>query len=201
MFDIACGSEDPADYQSYLDAFPNGVFASMARNAIERNTTQVAALEPTPTVPVQQTRSIQAFGPLLLSVTPALTMLPSSEATENALFMDKQARRVLQARLNGAGQNVGRADGSLGKKSRAGIRNWQASQGLTATGYMNQPQMDLLVTQTEATYQQHLTAAATAPRKSSGKSSSGKKRSNNSNAAVNSFLNGLGQGIGSRLGN
>ncbi|KAJ55887.1 hypothetical protein ACMU_08955 [Actibacterium mucosum KCTC 23349] len=205
MFEVAQKSGDSADYQSYLDAFPDGVFAPMARNAIERNSakeTQTAALEKS--TATLATRSLQPSGPLLLSVTPALAAMPSSAETENALFLDKQARRVLQARLNAAGFNVGSADGALGRKSRAGISGWQASQGLIPTGYMNQLQLELLTSQTEATYQQHLTAVVARPATSSSSSSSTKKKTTSSNQqlnnALNNFARGLGQGLGARIG-
>lgn len=206
MFDIARESEDPADYRAYLDSFPKGAFAAMARNAIERleaaeETTELASAR-TATSETQSTRRIQAFGPLVLTVTRELIALPSTEATEQALFLDKTARRTLQARLNASGNNVGYPDGALGPKSRAGIRGWQSAQGLVPTGYMNQPQLDLLASQTEATYKQFLTVPK---KKTSRRTSSSRKtnrRSNNNanvNNAINSFVNGLGQGIGSRL--
>lgn len=36
MFEAATASDDPADFRAYLDTFPNGLFAQMARNAIKR---------------------------------------------------------------------------------------------------------------------------------------------------------------------
>ncbi|MBR9761951.1 MAG: caspase [Rhodobacteraceae bacterium] len=201
VFDIARDSGDPADYQAYLDSYPDGAFAPMARNAIERlqgPSEQVAMAQPETTA--QATRSVvQTSGPLVLPVTQALMVLPSSEATEQALFLDREARRVLQARLNASGNAVGRPDGSLGPNSRKGIRAWQTSQGLAPTGYMNLAQLDLLASQTEATYPQFLTAASAGSSTGSSRSSGGGNNSKVNNA-LNSFVNGLGTGIGLRLG-
>jgi len=42
MFTMAKESGDPADFRAYLDQFPNGIFAALARNAIERATSERA---------------------------------------------------------------------------------------------------------------------------------------------------------------
>lgn len=57
----------------------------------------------------------------------------------------RQQNRDVQTSLNYFGFNVGRVDGSLGRKSRAGISSYQADMGFPATGYLNDYQRDFLV--------------------------------------------------------
>ena len=58
-------------------------------------------------------------------------------ASEAALGLDRSARRVLQRRLAAAGFDPGAPDGMFGAATRAAIRAWQSSYGLSATGYLD----------------------------------------------------------------
>ena len=58
-------------------------------------------------------------------------------AAEAALGLDRASRRALQRRLAAAGFNPGAPDGMFGPSTRAAIRSWQASHGLSATGYLD----------------------------------------------------------------
>lgn len=54
--------------------------------------------------------------------------------------------REIQTSLNYFGFPVGAADGSLGRKSRAGITNYQLHMGYPATGQLTQYEKDFLIT-------------------------------------------------------
>ena len=56
---------------------------------------------------------------------------------EAALGLDRTARRRVQRGLAAAGFPPGPADGVFGAGTRAAIRRWQASRGVSATGYLD----------------------------------------------------------------
>jgi hypothetical protein len=173
MFDIARDSGHLEDYNAYLDFYPDGRYARFARLAIERLTPdqpvaapaadpapeRIAALDPVaaPAAPSEPaapmvSRAFDASAPLVLTPTQAGLALPATQITEDALLFDRAKRRELQARLNAAGQKVGRTDGLIGPNSRRGIGAWQAANGFAVTGFLNGVQLDLLTSQTEASY-------------------------------------------------
>jgi len=61
------------------------------------------------------------------------------EAAEQALALTAEVRRQIQEALNAKGFDVGVADGVFGRKTRSGIEDFQKSQGLPVTGYVDQP--------------------------------------------------------------
>ena len=65
-------------------------------------------------------------------------------ASEAALGLDRASRRALQRRLAAAGFAPGAPDGMFGPATRASIRSWQASYGLSATGYLDAAQAEAL---------------------------------------------------------
>ena len=67
-------------------------------------------------------------------------------SSEAALGLDRAARRALQRRLAAAGFDPGAPDGMFGPATRASIRSWQASYGLSATGYLDAAQAEALRT-------------------------------------------------------
>jgi peptidoglycan hydrolase-like protein with peptidoglycan-binding domain len=56
---------------------------------------------------------------------------------ESLLALDRQQRVDVQAALNAAGFDVGTPDGAWGQRTRAGIRQLQASLGLAESGYVD----------------------------------------------------------------
>lgn len=190
MFDAARETGDPADFQAYLDMFPDGLFAQMARNALRRLDEESAPQQPaavpqqvasvSPNVQSPQptqvqpndagqstaiaTRSLAA--PLQLEVTQAVRTMLSNGNTETMLNLTRAEKREIQGRLNAVGHNVGGADGAFGPKTRRGITSWQTQNGIIPTGYLNAVQHQLLVANSEAQYQTWLTSrpVATAPK-------------------------------------
>ena len=65
---------------------------------------------------------------------------------EAALGLDRASRRALQQRLAAAGFDAGAPDGMFGRMTRAAIQAWQASHGLSATGYLDAAQAEALRT-------------------------------------------------------
>ena len=104
-----------ADFEAYLELFPDGTFAPLARN-------RLAALREAVDVPE----------PVPAAVSPAASV-------EAALGLDREARRRIQRGLAASGFDPGPADGSFGVATRTAIRDWQASRGAMATGYLDGP--------------------------------------------------------------
>jgi len=205
MFNLARDTGHVEDYELYLEFYPNGRFARHARVMIERlkgaqTETQMASVNPAVTGTTRTLAGYNPNAPLLLEVTQQLRSTPSSQMTENALAMGREKRREVQARLNAAGHNVGGADGQFGGKTRTGIASWQMANGLPATQYLNGVQLDLLTSQTEATYMAHMTAPVATKTRTY---SSGSKRSS-TNAGVGavgeSIVKGVSEGIGRAFG-
>ena len=58
-------------------------------------------------------------------------------AVESGLGLDRPARRLVQQGLAQVGFSPGPVDGVFGPATRAAIRGWQTSRGMTATGYLD----------------------------------------------------------------
>ena len=68
----------------------------------------------------------------------------SSQETEAALSLGSQAIRDIQARLLVLGHDPNGIDGMVGPGTRNGLRSWQASLGLSESGYLNAEQLSEL---------------------------------------------------------
>jgi peptidoglycan hydrolase-like protein with peptidoglycan-binding domain len=72
-----------------------------------------------------------------------------AQAAEDALNLDREARRQVQRYLTSLGHDTRGVDGIFGNGTRAAIRSWQAAQGAAVTGYLNAPQLATLSAQGE----------------------------------------------------
>ena len=134
-------SEDPADIRAYLEQFPNGMFAALARNWLKRLEEAKAA----------QPRAPQATAaPAVATQEAAPAPSSSPESVEEALGLTRTQRVLVQRGLTSLGFDVGAADGILGARSRAGIRDWQSSRGEAATGYLDAGALETLLEAGEA---------------------------------------------------
>jgi len=119
-------SNSPAQFQAYLDQYPNGTFAPLARTRIEELKAK----------PADTSRS----GDQVASLTSPDTTVPAAEEVERSIGLTRQARSRVQLALTLLGYKTGGTDGSLGPKSRAAISAWQVDQHETATGYLTAKQ-------------------------------------------------------------
>lgn len=156
LYNLARDSGLLEDYQAYIEVFPNGLYAVNARKQLARlekvaQEKDVAAVDPgAPAVqpPGTAVRSVDPNA-LVLPVTDVVKAMPADKTTENGLDLDRAKRVEVQLRLKLAGFDTGSRDGSFGRRSREAIQGWQNSRGLAATGFFNQPQLELLSLQTE----------------------------------------------------
>ena len=102
-------STNPADLQAYLDRYPGGTYEVLARNRLQA--LQGAAA---PAAPEETAKSVEA-----------------------ALGLGIRERRLIQMGLLAEGHDLGKADGLIGKRTRVALKQWQASRGEAATGYLD----------------------------------------------------------------
>jgi uncharacterized caspase-like protein len=153
IWESAQHSNLAGDYQAYLDTYPNGVFAPMARNRIA----SLAA----PQDPAGSLAAIAPPAPLAVaSASPAASGAPIDEVgtgeTERALRLSVADRKELQQRLVVLEFNAGPANGIFGERTRAAIVDWQKNHGATPTGLLGPVQLTTLKAESESSYQHFL---------------------------------------------
>lgn len=129
-------SGDPAEIQTYLDQYPSGTFAALARARLKRLGGTASPVSPhggsvsdagtpdeatadTPPEPAEQHTALEP------------------EATEAALGLQRDHRRLIQSGLALLGFDPGPADGVFGQRTRTAIKDWQNSVSKVATGYLD----------------------------------------------------------------
>ena len=112
-------SDDPLDFEEYLEHYPNGVYAPLARMRLKRLQREVDL----PTHPV-------AAAP---------------ESVELSLELKRSERRGIQRVLASLGFALGPADGLFGPRTRLAIGAYQKEKGLEATGYLTAEQAEALL--------------------------------------------------------
>ena len=123
-----------ADYETYLNKYPDGAFAEIAH-------LRLAALDPAPTP----------------APAPAADPVPQNEepgeATpqqiEAVLELNRSLRKEIQERLIILGHDTKGIDGVFGPGSRAAISAWQDANGFAATGYLAPDQLAKLKLMTD----------------------------------------------------
>ena len=161
LWESAQHSNLAGDYRAYLDAYPSGVFAQMAKN-------RIALLErpaPPPVLPAPAapgpTPAVVAPGPTPAIVPPGPSPAVGapeigSEATERSLALDLAARKAVQQRLETLGAKVGAIDGEFAEQTRGSIKDWQRKHGFEPSGWLGPLQLAALKTETEEQYQKLL---------------------------------------------
>ena len=137
-------------YEAYLEQFPSGRFATVARLNIDQlkdpkaENRQVAALE-TDEANANSGSAVRTS----VGVSDEVKQTPGTELTESAIGLDREGRIDLQLRIEALGNELGRIDGNLGPKTRQAIGAWQAKNGLPPTNYLTREQLAFLVIQTD----------------------------------------------------
>ncbi len=140
LWESAQRSNTGADYQAYLDAFPDGAFAKMAHNRIAAPGDKKAAEPSTPTAPPSPSAE-------------ALRAEIGTDDTEKALKLDGNANVEIYRRLAILKFNVGTPVWALKDPARSALRDWQRSHSVAVTGYLGALQLAALKAETEADYQ------------------------------------------------
>ncbi|HEY1780105.1 MAG TPA: peptidoglycan-binding domain-containing protein [Roseiarcus sp.] len=156
-----------ADYQAYLQAYPTGLYAQMARNRIANLSSAPPAnpggppMAPPPmAAPAAMAAPMgppSALGPPPQPVSPeALKAEVGTIDTERELDIGPPGRIELQQRLAALGLYAGPFDGDLGPMARAAIAEWQKRHDLAPTGDLGPLQLSALRIESEGAYEQFL---------------------------------------------
>ena len=129
-------SEDAAEIQTYLDRYPSGTFAALARARLERLDGATGSTSPV-TDPASDAPARAEAGGETPSGPSTRHPKLDPRAAEEALDLQREHRRLIQTGLSLLGFDPGPADGMFGQRTRAAIGRWQASQGEAATGYLD----------------------------------------------------------------
>ena len=116
-------TSDPAELESYLARYPNGLFSVLAEARVAR----LRNAEPGPK---------DAFKPLVPQVDPDVAE-PTQPEPSRALTRREVIE--LQERLSALGHSLGRADGIPGRRTATAVRAFERSQDLPETGEASLP--------------------------------------------------------------
>ena len=111
-------STNSTDLQAYLDRYPGGTYEVLARNRLQA---------------------------LRLAEAPTIAPERDAASLEAELELSRAERRLIQLGLLAAGFDSGKVDGFIGDRSRAALRQWQASRDEENTGYLDPKSAQLLV--------------------------------------------------------
>ena len=134
-------STHAADFEAYLEQFPGGTYEALARNRLARLT---VSPDEKPDVQVAMTPDEPER-----VVTPD-PPVPTPEAVEASLGLERSERRQIQMGLADLGFDPGPADGLFGRGTRGAISRWQVSQGTAASGYLDADTARTLLAKAEA---------------------------------------------------
>jgi uncharacterized caspase-like protein len=179
LFESAAKSGAVEDYRAYLAAYPDGEFSGIAENFIARADEAGSDKAPATVAALAPADTTGAASDLRTAEPPAGDTAIGTELGEAALGWDRAKRREMQTRLELAGNELGRADGAFGPRSRAAIGDWQRANGFEPSAYFTAEQAALLVEQTDPAYAEHQAAEARAEseRRAAAKQEAAKKAS------------------------
>ena len=151
---------DEAELRSYLERFPRGLYADVARGRLDEieaaRRAQAEAAERADWDAVRQADTVAAYRSYLdgyprgLFVDAARARIAEiesglspeaqarAEASEAALNLAQPMRVLVEQRLAAIGLSPGQADGVFDRQTRVAIRSFQDGRGLTPTGYLDQ---------------------------------------------------------------
>jgi len=185
LWESAQHSNLRADYQAYLDAFPNGFFAQMAKNRIaslespaaapsEKTSPAAAPADRTSPAAAPAERAGPASSPAEKespNAAPAEKQSPAAAPAETdwkaeigtadiekALDLTPADQKEIQQRLTALGLYKGPATGALDAPTRSAITEWQKTRGAALTSFLGPMQLAALRAESEVAYQKLLAA-------------------------------------------
>ena len=162
FWDSAQKSNTAADYKAYLEAFPNGVYAPLAKNRIVALSTPpdaapsapaAASQSPPPSAPPANAPQQAEGGPPNAAEPAQGSPAMSPDAlkgevgtveTEQSLNLNHRDAMVVQQRLMELGLYGGPIDGDFGPGTRSAIAQWQQGHGAQPTGALGPAQLAAL---------------------------------------------------------
>ena len=151
-------SDNAADFEAYLQVFPRGTFATLARNRLARlrvtenatpteeqaNATTVTELTTDPPI---VTPSIDEARPYasMTTVEQSNSADAALATAEQALGLSRDEWRLLQRALTEKGFDTSGIDGKPGPSTRRSIASWQNSKTIESTGFLTSEQRDQIL--------------------------------------------------------
>ena len=151
LWESAQHSNLAGDYQAYLSAFPNGVFAQMAKNRIA---SMESARTSTPAAAPQTLAMTEPTGP----TADELKGNVGTVDTERALNLSPAGEKEVQQRLTVIDLYKGPATGTLDDATRSALEEWQKKRGYAPTSFLDFAQLAALKADSETEYQKFLAA-------------------------------------------
>jgi|GEM_PF-414236 len=149
LWESAQHSNLSADYQAYLSAFPNGVFAQMAKN-------RIASMEsPRASAPAPQTLAMAEPGG---SKDDAVKESVATADDERALKLGAAGEKEVQQRLIAIDLYTGPKTGTLDPATRSALSQWQKKSGFAPTSFLDAAELAALKADSETEYQKFLAA-------------------------------------------
>lgn len=124
---IAAARHSIASYREFLDAFPSGRYADVARTRLgQLGGTVAPVVTPAPIDPRP--------APPIVQKPPAVD---SARLAELRLNLSRGERVEVQRQLTRSGYDTRGIDGIFGSGTRAALSRWQRDNGVAATGYVD----------------------------------------------------------------
>ncbi|MEM1046730.1 MAG: caspase family protein [Pseudomonadota bacterium] len=169
-------------YEAYLTAYPEGKFAKIAALNIEQlKATETRKTEAEKMAPATSVHAVAAPTRHTVGITDEMRATPGTVISEEAIGLNRAARRDLQKRLNALGHKAGSADGVIGPNSRKAIGSWQKANGIVETQMLTPNQWAVLKNQSEPLMEEirkkeAAAAAAAAARKKASRDAARKRQ-------------------------
>ena len=148
---------DAAGYRAYLDRYPEGLFAQIARTALGESANDGNAADRAAWDRAVETNSVDGYRRYLSDwpdgqfraeaeariaalAGPAIdeAAVAAAQEEERRLNLNPLTARLVEARLADLGLEPGRVDGDFNAATRQAIARYQDARGLPVTGYMSQ---------------------------------------------------------------
>lgn len=136
-------------YEAYLDQFPNGRFATVAKLNIDQLKDPAAGKQLAALGADDASANPGSAVRTSVGITDDMRKTQGTELTESAIGLDRNGRIDLQLRIEALGNELGQVDGNIGPRTRQAIGVWQGKNGLPSTTYLTREQLALLVIQTD----------------------------------------------------
>ena len=152
LWESAQHSNLAADYQAYLSAFPDGVFAQMAKNRVASMEAARASASPAP-----QPQTLAMTEPTGPQESEWKNDVGTVE-TERALNLSAADQKEVQQRLVVLDLYKGPVTGALDQATRSALAEWQKKRDFAPTSFLDSAQLAALRADSETEYQKSLAA-------------------------------------------
>jgi Caspase domain/Putative peptidoglycan binding domain len=157
MWESAQHSNLAADYQAYLSAFPDGVFAQMAKNRIASMETARPSGPPAP-----QPQTLAMTEPTGPQENEWKNDVGTVE-TERALNLSAAGEKEVQQRLAVLDLYKGPVTGALDQATRSALAEWQKKRDYAPTSFLDSAQLAAIRADSETEYQKSLATQPAPP--------------------------------------